>query len=363
LGYTLMAALAVRLSAAAARTAVPAARRRVAASVAGQLQLRAWLADAPGGASAAAGGKPSLQAAMHEQEKNISVLQTALKEAISAGKLETAARLAADAKAATLALYGRNHPASAAAINNEALVAKQAGDLDRALELYGQALALYEKLVGKTHLSYAATLANIGLLHCELARGGKGVDALAQADTAKGYLEHALHIRAGELPADNPLLAVTRYQLASALRLGKRYGEAERLLVAAVADLRRTLGDRHPSTATALNNLGFLLKETGAFDRAEDAYAEAAATREAVLGENHADTITALHNLAECRRAGGNEAGALEVQDRILGLLRVYDPAKADAVQAAMTEAAAAAATTTPPAADGAAGGSGDARR
>jgi tetratricopeptide (TPR) repeat protein len=94
---------------------------------------------------------------MFEREQAISLQQLALRDAIAAGRLEQAARLAADARAATEALYGRHHPASAAALNNEALVAKQRGDLEGALRLYSEALALYEKLVGARHRSVATS--------------------------------------------------------------------------------------------------------------------------------------------------------------------------------------------------------------
>ena len=281
---------------------------------------------------------PQFQAVMQEKERHISVLQQALKESISAGKLQSAEQLAAEAKAATIDLYGPNHPASASALNNEALVAKQKGDLPKALELYEAARQAYEKLQMKTHLSYAATLANIGLLYCAMASGAKGVEALGHADAAKSYLEHALHVREGELPAGNPLLSVTKYQLATALRLGKRYSQAETLLRTAVDELRQSVGDKHPSTGTALNNLGFLLKEMKKYAEAEQAYGEAIRIRTTALGENHQDTITAMHNLAECRRAAGNEDGAIEVQIQILELLKVYQPDKAPEHEAAIAE-------------------------
>lgn len=264
-----------------------------------------------------------MQSAMFEAEKQISLMQHALRDAITSGRLDTAAQLAADAKKATFELYGRNHPASASALNNEALVAKQRGDLEAALNLYNEALVLYEKLVGKKHKSYAATLSNIGLALCALAQSSTGVEALGHADSAKAYLEGALQIRESELPPGDSLLAVTRYQLASALRLGKHYTKAERLLQQAVSELRASVGTNHPFTATALNNLGFLLKEMKKYDGALAAYEEAVQIRASALGGAHHDTITALHNLSECKRAAGDEPGALAVQQSILLLMRV----------------------------------------
>ena len=79
------------------------------------------------------------------------------------------------------------------------------------------------------------------------------------------------------------------------------------------------------STATALNNLGFLLKETREFARADAAYVEALAVRRELLGAAHPDCIATQHNLAECRRAAGDEPGAVALQQEILRLLGVSD--------------------------------------
>jgi len=257
---------------------------------------------------------------MQARERQIAELQGALRAALSAGRLESATAAAVAAREATFALYGRHHPASASAINNEALVAKQRGDLARSLELYREALGLYERLVGTRHRSYAAACANLGLAHCAAAAAARGVDAMGHADAARGHLETALAVRSAELPAGDPLIAMTRYQLASALRLGKHHAEAEVLLTGALTELRALLGSEHPTTATALNNLGFLLKDMRQYERATEAYAEATRIRVAALGEAHHDTLVSMHNLAECRRAAGDEEGALTVQDRILAI-------------------------------------------
>ena len=59
------------------------------------------------------------------------------------------------------------------------------------------------------------------------------------------------------------------------------------------------------------------------YKRADAAYVEALDIRKEILGGNHPDTITAMNNLAECKRAAGDENGALKIQGEILQILGV----------------------------------------
>jgi tetratricopeptide (TPR) repeat protein len=57
------------------------------------------------------------------------------------------------------------------------------------------------------------------------------------------------------------------------------------------------LGPDHPTTATSLNNLGFLYGHQGAYDKAEPFHLRALAIREKALGADHPITATSLNNL------------------------------------------------------------------
>ena len=61
------------------------------------------------------------------------------------------------------------------------------------------------------------------------------------------------------------------------------------------------------------------------FARADAAYVEALAVRRELLGAAHPDSIATQHNLAECRRAAGDEPGAVALQQEILRLLGVAE--------------------------------------
>ena len=61
---------------------------------------------------------------------------------------------------------------------------------------------------------------------------------------------------------------------------------------------RATLGDRHPSTLTSINNLGGLLHTQGKLDEAEPLWREALEASRAMRGDLNPGTLSFIHNLA-----------------------------------------------------------------
>ena len=84
-----------------------------------------------------------------------------------------------------------------------------------------------------------------------------------------------------------------------------RYGEAEPLYLEALAISKAELGQRHPNTASSLNNLAALYDSQGRYGKAEPLYLEALAIYKAELGERHPSTASSLNNLAELYRSQG----------------------------------------------------------
>jgi len=261
-------------------------------------------------------------------EREIAELQVATKEALSHGRVAEALNLAQKAREQTVAYFGVRHAASASALNNVALVLKASGSAENmkaALPLLEEAAQMYEELegYGKKHISTATAYSNLGTLHLTLARNESGLSKVPHIEAGRAYHELALSVRKEILGEKHTMVGVSMYQLASALRLQKKFKEAETLLLNSIALLRSSAGFRHASTGTAINNLGFLLKEMKEYKRADAAYVEALDIRKEILGENHPDTITAMNNLAECKRAAGDENGALKIQGEILQILGV----------------------------------------
>ena len=80
------------------------------------------------------------------------------------------------------------------------------------------------------------------------------------------------------------------------------------------------LGERHPDTATSLNNLALLLEAQGDYAAAKPLYEQALAIRKAVLGERHPDTANSLNNLAVLLEAQGDYAAAKPLYEQALAI-------------------------------------------
>jgi tetratricopeptide (TPR) repeat protein len=69
------------------------------------------------------------------------------------------------------------------------------------------------------------------------------------------------------------------------------------LLESALEIRKSELGDRHPNTATSLNNLAALYYSMGQYDRAVPLYESAVSIAEEVLGFDHPNTKAFQENL------------------------------------------------------------------
>ena len=253
-------------------------------------------------------------------EQSISDLQQETRASLSQHDYSSALTAATTCLEVTEAHFGKVHAATACAINNIGQVHRQAGDVKGALPFLVDALEAYEKACGLEHVSTGQAMANLGLLHLALAPGCKGMERVEHVEDGRALLERALECKRKALGERHAQVGVAMYQLASALRAQKKYGEAERLLLASIALLREVEGKGALTTSTALNNAGFLFKERGEYLKAKAFYREALDIRHAKLGEKHPDSIATRHNVAECLRASGDEEGAQQIQREILAL-------------------------------------------
>ena len=281
-----------------------------------------------------AGASSTAGSLVFEAEREIASLQQSVRESLAVHRLDDALSAALACTSATESLFGKKHVAYAAALNNIAQVHRARGDASAALPFAVDALKTYEHVAGKDSVSTAVARSNVGLLHVALASRVKGVVRLEHARAAAEMLDEALALarRAVEVSARNEgdaraaavRLGVALCHAASAARLSPATASgpsrAEALLVESLETLRAAAGPRATVTATALNNLGLVLKDQGKFKDACTYYAEALSVRRERLGAAHADSIITAHNFAECRRAAGDEEGALEIQREIISL-------------------------------------------
>lgn len=228
---------------------------------------------------------------------------------------------------------GEDHPVYASCLNNIALMYKMTNELEDAVHYYAMALDKYKRTVGTAHRSYAATLNNLGLVFLLQAQqaeasGGKKLHAMASLESAEATLREALTIRTQVLEEDDPALLSTRSNLASVLQRTGRGAEAEEMLrTTLVLVLERTRGKKEsPEVATAMNNLGYLLKAEGRWEEARVFYKDALRIRRAIFLPDHPQVIVSMNNLAElCLIIPGSEAEGKALQEEILGLLSVNE--------------------------------------
>ena len=77
-------------------------------------------------------------------------------------------------------------------------------------------------------------------------------------------------------------------------------------------------GDRHPNTASGLNNLALLYESMGQYDRALPLYKSALEIRKSELGDRHPDTASSLNNLAYLYESMGQYDRALPLVESAL---------------------------------------------
>jgi tetratricopeptide (TPR) repeat protein len=128
----------------------------------------------------------------------------------------------------------------------------------------------------------------------------------------------------GALP--HPDLAEEINDLAFMMQESGDYNASEALFLEAIAMKRRLLGDKHPEIAMGLNNLAFVLQDKGELARAEATYREALQMQRELLGDVHPDVANTLNNLAFVQDDKGDLAGALATERESLHIYRTLFP-------------------------------------
>ena len=86
-----------------------------------------------------------------------------------------------------------------------------------------------------------------------------------------------------------------------------RYESVELLLLEAMEIMKEQLGDRHPSTASSLNNLAIFYYRTNRLPEAATMMSGVVSIFEELLGPNHPNTITVRGNLDTIQQAIANQ--------------------------------------------------------
>ncbi len=272
----------------------------------------------------------------------------------SQGKLAEALSTQVEALTLFTQVYGRDHHATAVAMNNLAGLYMEQAAFSDAEPLYREALAVFRRLGGDKHPSVASCLDSLGrlFLHTQ--------DFAA----AEEVLEEALAIRRDLVGADHPdvaqvlnNLAIARYQLGRLEEAANTYDDVLRIYRGAYGDdhpalatimsnlaairnaqgrtedlipiLRDVLrirrahyGAEHPLTAGSMHNLAKVLMDAGELDEAQSQLEEALAIRQAHHAGDHPDVAASLDLLSGLLRARGDLTGAEQAAREELAMAR-----------------------------------------
>ena len=120
------------------------------------------------------------------------------------------------------------------------------------------------------------------------------------------------------LGEDHPQTLIARNNLAGAYESAGRLGEAIPLYEQVLADRVRVLGDDHPHTLTSRGNLAYGYYVAERLGEAIPLYEQVLADTRRVLGDDHPDTLTSRGNLAGAYYAAGRLGEAIPLFEEVL---------------------------------------------
>ncbi|MDZ3832441.1 MAG: CHAT domain-containing tetratricopeptide repeat protein [Sphingopyxis sp.] len=279
-------------------------------------------------------------------------LAAALTEASRHREAETLYRKALEANRT---LYGENHKETASSYGNLAVVLRGLGRYDEAAPMLERALAIDTALAGPDshnvalgHYNSAVNFGDMGRLAdaetearkaLDIWRKVKGEDSaetalgltvvghslsnlgrFAEADAA---FRKALDIRLRLLGDRHPLTGEAYNNLALSMeKQGHPPAMREPLLRKALDSARGAMGESNERTGTLYANVAHNLNEQGRFAEAEPMYRRALDIQKDVLGTDHPSYATTMINFAYNLRDAGQSESAATLMRQALEILR-----------------------------------------
>jgi CHAT domain-containing protein/Flp pilus assembly protein TadD len=165
------------------------------------------------------------------------------------GKYVEADKLYKRALEIRLKILGNEHPDVATVLNNIAVLYESQEQYEAASSLFQRAVAINEKALGSEHPTVALGLNNYAMIYQKMGR---------YADAEKLLLQAAAIYEKNAGTKLNKDVGTTLLNLASLYQVQERYEDALKIYEIMLPILEKTLGNSHPTYATALNNLATL---------------------------------------------------------------------------------------------------------
>lgn len=231
------------------------------------------------------------------------------------GRYDDACSLADRAVRLSQARFGGDHPATAHAMNEFAVMCIAAGRYQGVEEILQKVLAVHTRVYGSVSPDVAVAIHNLALLSEQMAKFSEAEQRYVQAIEA--------YAQATE---PNPGIAQSLNNLAALAEIRGDYVTAEQLHRRALEVRQRLLGYSHFTTAESMANLATILLKQGKIPMAERLQRRALAIREHVLGPTHVATASSMNGLAstllqqrEIDAADALAVGALAVREHVYG--------------------------------------------
>ncbi len=153
-------------------------------------------------------------------------------------------------------------------------------------------------------------------------RTGNYARARGSYSAAFEVIDRALHLSKLILGEAHPYTLTAMNNLAETLGARGNLAEARKLQEQVLALHQHRSGKRDPASITALNNLAQTVGAQGDLKSAESMQKQALNLSQQVLGETHPDTLTAMNNLGETLRAKGDLESAEGLLEQALTMGR-----------------------------------------
>ncbi|KAI5815631.1 P-loop containing nucleoside triphosphate hydrolase protein [Pyronema omphalodes] len=149
-------------------------------------------------------------------------------------------------------------------------------------------------------------------------------EALGRYSASLTLHDRARKMYAGLMGEDSHKTLGAMASVGSMLQYLGRLKEAQRLDEKVLEVRRRTLGEEHPDTLRAMNNLAVTYTNMGErWKEVQELEEKVLEVRRRTLGEEHPDTLASMHNLANTYiKLGGRLKEVQELQEKVLEVSR-----------------------------------------
>jgi serine/threonine protein kinase/Tfp pilus assembly protein PilF len=203
-------------------------------------------------------------------------------------------------------VFGSTHHQTADVLTNIGVCNSMSGNPEGAEEYHIEALAIYEKVYGEISPDVANAVGNIAIVYAQTGR----------LDEAGPYFERSLVVQEAIYGPDHPNVAQALTNLGlHNLQTGDP-ATAVGLLQRA-ADIRAGVGVDNISMSFTLYHLATARAELGELDTARRLLERVVAIDERIFGSQSMEVADDLEGLVEVHRAMGNEARAIETEERM----------------------------------------------